>query len=79
MRFAGDWYFVVHIGVRAITLWGENCQDLGSVPFDVLPTIASMLESKQAKFLNLHGASPYRGHATISSMSFFKHCDPDDL
>ena len=66
------------IGVGGITLRGENRQYLGSVPFDVLPTVASMLESKHAKFIDLHGPSPYHGHATIRSMRFFRECDPDD-
>jgi hypothetical protein len=57
---------------------GENRHFIGSLPFDSLPVIAPMLESKRLRFLELHGLSPFRSHAATRSIHFFKDYDPEE-
>lgn len=64
--------------VGSITLWGEQREFLGVLPFDTLGIIDSLLRTKQIKFLDLYGAVPSRGHAYIESIRFLETYAPDD-
>jgi hypothetical protein len=64
--------------VGTVTIWGDYRDFTGSLPFDSLPTIASMLESNWLRFVQLHGRSPYRGNAAITSIHFMRDYDPDE-
>jgi hypothetical protein len=64
--------------VGSITMRGEFRQFIGDLPFDSLPMIASRLENKQLRYIQLHGPSPYRGTALTTEIRFFKDYDPED-
>lgn len=64
--------------VGAITLRGERRDFLGSLPFDSLPIITSLMETKQIRFFDLHGLIPKYGRAYINSIGFFREYNPDD-
>ena len=66
------------IGVGGLTLRGKYRQFLGPLPYDSIPVIASMLDSRQIQFFHLYGLKPYRGHATIKDIYFFRNLDPDE-
>jgi len=64
--------------VGSITLRGERRDFLGALPFDSLPIIASLMETKQIQYVDLYGLSPKHGHADIRWIHFFKNYDPDE-
>jgi len=64
--------------VGSITLRGERREFLGALPFDSLPIIESLLETKRIQYFDLNGVTPYRGRAEIRSVHFFKKYDPDE-
>jgi len=64
--------------VGTVTMRGESRSFIGSLPFDSLPIIACLLESKRVQYLQLHGRSPFRGNAATSSLHFFRDYDPED-
>jgi hypothetical protein len=64
--------------VGSFTLRGDCREYLGSLPFDTLPTIASLLETKQVKFMDLHGPKPHYCRAQIRCVSFFRNYNPDE-
>jgi hypothetical protein len=66
------------IGVGGLTLRGKYRQFLGSLPYDSIPVIASMLDSKRIQYFHLHGLKPHYGHATIKSIYFFRNLDPEE-
>jgi len=64
--------------VGSITLRGEKREFLGALPFDSLPIISSLMETKQIRFVDFHGLIPKYGHADIRWIRFFKNFDPDE-
>lgn len=64
--------------VGTVTMRGESRSFIGSLPFDSLPIIACLLESKRAKYLELHGRTPFRGNAATSEVHFLKSYNPED-
>lgn len=64
--------------VGTVTMRGEYRDFIGSLPYDSLPMIASMLETKRLRYIHLHGPSLYRGNAATTSINFFKDYDPED-
>jgi hypothetical protein len=66
------------ISVGELRLQGEKRQFLGGVPIELLPTTASMLETKKIKYFDLHGLSPRCGQAKIKSVGFFRDYNPND-
>jgi hypothetical protein len=64
--------------VGAITLRGERREFLGALPFDSLPIVESLMETRQIQFLDLYGLIPKHGHADIRWIHFFKNYDPSE-
>jgi hypothetical protein len=64
--------------VGALTLRGERRDFLGALPFDSLPIINSLMETKRGKFLDLYGLRPKHGHADITWVNFFRKFDPKE-
>ncbi len=64
--------------IGALTLRGERREFLGVLPFDSLPVINSLMETKQVRFLDLNGFNPKHGHADITWIHFFKNYDPNE-
>ena len=64
--------------IGAITLRGERREFLGVLPFDSLPIINSLMETKQVQFLDLNSFTPRHGHADITWIHFFKNYDPSE-
>ena len=63
--------------VGALTLRGDRRDFLGKLPFDSLPIIASLMETKRIQFLDLNGLAPKYGNAYITWVHFFKNYDPN--
>lgn len=64
--------------IGALTLRGERREFLGVLPFDSLPTINSLMETKQIRFLDLYGLTPKHGHADITWVHFLRNYDPNE-
>lgn len=62
--------------VGLITLRGECREFLGALPFDSLSIIASLLETKRIRFVDLSGLALTHGHADIQSFSFCRNYGP---
>lgn len=68
-----------HTGVGTLTMRGERSAYLGLIPFDSVWHISAMMISGGFRFIYLHGAAMHRGSARISSISFYREFDLDDV
>jgi hypothetical protein len=66
------------LGVGSLNLRGEYRKFLGFIPFDTLPILSEMLDSKNIQYFYLHGPKPHYGSTIIQSIHFYKKRDPDD-
>jgi hypothetical protein len=64
--------------VGTITLRGETREFLGSLPFDSLPILIGLLETKRIKYVDLHGKAPSYGSAEIRSIHFLQKYNPEE-
>jgi hypothetical protein len=64
--------------VGMITLRGETREFLGSLPFDSLPILSSLLDTKRIKYVDLYGKAPSYGSAEIRSIHFLKKYEPEE-
>ena len=64
--------------VGLLSLRGDRRDFLGSLPFDSLPIISSLIETKQIQFLDLNGLLPKHGKAYITWVHFFRNYDPNE-
>ena len=65
-------------GIGSITLRGEQREFLVILPIDVLPTIKSLLEAKEIRFIRFYGLMPKYGSANIDSMYLLKTYSVDE-
>ena len=66
------------LGVGSLTIRGERCEYLGSMPMSTLWGLIPALENKRLKLITLHGEKLRYGSAKIWSMGFEHEVDPDD-
>ena len=64
--------------VGALTLRGDRRDFLGKLPFDSIPIIVSLMQTKQIQFLDLNGLAPKYGNAYITWLHFFRNYDPNE-
>lgn len=64
--------------VGTLTIRGAHSDYLGSLPFDVLPTLCFLLQAGKIKILALTGKVLYRGTADITSVHFEKEFISED-
>jgi hypothetical protein len=64
--------------VGALSLRGDRRDFLGTLPFDSLPILTSLMEAKRIQFLDLNGSIPKYGRAYITWIHFFRSCDPNE-
>ena len=48
------------LSVGTVTLRGDTRDFIGSLPFDIISTVAPMLETQRLKYIQLHGQAPFR-------------------
>jgi hypothetical protein len=64
--------------VGALTLRGERREFIGALPFDSLPIVTTLMETKQIQFLDLYGQVPKHGHADVNWIHFFRKYNPNE-
>ena len=64
--------------VGTLTIRGDRTDYLGSLPYDAMWGLISLLSCGAIRMLNLHGRALYRGEAKIRSMHFARDIDPED-
>jgi hypothetical protein len=65
--------------VGTLTARGDKIDYLGSIPFDAFSILATLLSAGKIRIVNLHGKVLYRGNASITSISFNRDFDPEDV
>jgi hypothetical protein len=65
-------------GIGSITLRGEQREAMAVVPFDVIPTIKSLLEAKEIQCIRFYGLATKYGSAYLDSIYFQKAYSPDE-
>lgn len=65
-------------GIGSITLRGEQREAMAVLPFDVVLTIKSLLETKEIQFIRFYGLPPKYGSAFLDSIYFLKTYNPDE-
>jgi len=65
--------------VGTLTIRGKQRELFGSIPFDVMGSISSLLQSGKIKFIVLSGHALYHGKAEIKSIRFQRDFGPEDL
>lgn len=64
--------------VGHLTLRGQHREYLGSIPFDTVPIIDSLLQTKQVRFISMSGKALFRGSAAINWLHFMRDFDPEE-
>jgi len=65
--------------VVTLAIRGKKREFLGSIPFDVIGSIISLLQYGKFKFIVLYGQVLYRGRAAITSFHLQKNLGAKDL
>jgi len=65
--------------VGTLTIRGKQRELFGSIPFDVMGSIISLIQSSKIKLIVLSGQTLYHGKAEIESIRFQKDFTEDDL
>lgn len=66
------------VSVGHITIRGQYRDYIGSLPFDAVPLVSSLLQAKQVRFINMSGKALFRGSAAINSLHFIRDFDPEE-
>jgi hypothetical protein len=64
--------------VGTLTIRGGRTDFLGSVPYDAMWGLVSILSCGAIRMLNLHGRALYRGKAKIETIHFARDIDPEN-
>jgi hypothetical protein len=66
------------VSVGSITIRGQHREYTGSLPFDVVPVVSSLLQAKQVRFISMSGKALFRGSASINWINFMRDFDPEE-
>jgi len=66
------------VSVGHLTVRGQQRDYLGSIPFDAVPVVSSLLQAKQVRFISMSGKALFRGSAAINSLHFMRDFDPEE-
>lgn len=66
-------------GVGSLTMRGKQSDYLGTLPYDAAANLALMILAGGYRYIYLGGPAVYRGTSRISSSSFYRQYNPDDL
>jgi len=66
------------LSVGHLTLRGQQRDYIGSIPFDAVPVVSSLLQAKQVRFISMSGKALFRGSASINSLHFMRDFDPEE-
>jgi len=66
------------VSVGHLTIRGQQRDYIGSIPFDTVPLVSSLLQAKQVRFLSMSGKALFRGGASINSLHFIRDFDPEE-
>jgi len=64
--------------IGGLTIREKQREYIGSLPFDVLPLVGSMLSADKYKYLIFHGHALFRGSADIHSLYFKREFDEEE-
>ena len=73
MKYRGE-----PIAVGQLIIWGDESRFLGSIPFDAVQFLCSLMESGRIKYVMLNGPQLYRGRSAIRSLYFEQEFVPED-
>jgi len=78
-NLAGEEYLEPQpLSVGHITIRGQHRDYIGSLPFDTVPLVSSLLQAKQIRFLSMSGKALFRGSASINYLHFMRDFDPEE-
>jgi hypothetical protein len=66
------------LSVGHLTIRGQQRDYIGSLPFDTVPVISSLLQAKQVRFISMSGKALFRGSASIDWINFMRDFDPEE-
>lgn len=66
------------VSVGHLTIRGQYRDYLGSIPFDAIPVVSSLLQYKQVRFIDMSGKALFRGSAPINWIHFMRDFDPEE-
>jgi hypothetical protein len=66
------------VSVGHLTIRGKHRDYLGSIPHDVVPSLSSLLQAKQVRFISLSGKALFRGSASIDYVHFMRDFNPEE-
>jgi len=66
------------VSVGHLTIRGQQRDYIGSIPFDAVPVVSSLLQAKQVRFISISGKVLFRGSASINSLHFMRDFDPEE-
>lgn len=66
------------VSVGHLTIRGQQRDYLGSIPFDAVPVVSSLLQAKQVRFVSMSGKALFRGSALINWINFMRGFNPEE-
>jgi len=66
------------VSVGHLTIRGQQRDYLGSIPFDAVPVVSSLLQAKQVHYISMSGKALFRGSAAINWINFMRDFDPEE-
>jgi hypothetical protein len=66
------------VSVGHIAIRGQHRAYIGSMPFDTVPIVSSLLQAKQVRFISMSGKALFRGSASINWLNFMRDFNPEE-
>ena len=64
--------------IGGLTIRGEHRDFSAFIPFDMVPILSSLLQTKQIRFISMSGRAVSRGSASINWINFMRDFNPEE-